>query len=69
MLNWSLPKILDVIMNKPSRMRVNESKRQFNSSIIYNLDSVAIVNDKSVIWVWFDRHRYINDPWKKVEKK
>ena len=33
---------------------------QFNSSIIYHLDSIVIVNDKSVNWVWFDCHRYRN---------
>ena len=33
---------------------------QFNSSIIYHLDSIAIVNDKSVNWVLFDCHRYRN---------
>ena len=26
------------------------------------------VKDNDIIWVWFDHHRYINDPYKKVEK-
>ena len=34
-----------LVMNKDSYSRVNESKQQLNSFIIYDLDSIARVND------------------------
>ena len=39
------PKIL---MNKESNSTANESKWQFNRSIIFNLDSIVRVNDKKI---------------------
>ena len=35
-------------MFKESNSRANEGKRQFNRSIIYNLDSIVRVNDKKI---------------------
>ena len=59
---------LQEVINRPSNTIENDSKQQYNSAIIYYHNSVAIVNDSSVIWVWFDNHRYVNYPCKKVEK-
>ena len=54
--------------SRPSNPIVKDSKQLSQWFIVYYLDSVAMVNDNNIIWVWFDRHRYINDPCKKVEK-